>query len=220
MKVVCVIPAYNEAKTLPKVLENLKDKVDEIIIVDDCSTDQTLEVIKNQVVTTLFHIVNRGQGAALKTGTIYALEQGADIIVHFDADGQFRAEDIATVIKPIQEGRAEIVFGSRFIDNTTKMPWFKEKIIMPLGRLVNKLLFNIRTTDPQSGFRAFSRQAAWQIDWQQDAMAHCSEILLAATESGLPMVEVPITVLYKNFGQRFGGGLKILRDLFIAKMNN
>lgn len=225
MKVTCVIPAWNEVErretfSLARVVEDLTGKVDSIIVVDDGSSDDTYVAVKDLAVDLLRHAVNRGQGAALRTGTSYALQQGADVIVHFDADGQFRVEDIAVVVEPILASRADIVFGSRFLDNTTKMPAFKKKIIMPLGRLVNRLLFNIKTTDPQSGFRAFSRQAAQQISWQQDEMAHCSEILVAAYNSGLAIEEVPITVLYTEFGQGLGGGFKILKDIFLTTLNN
>ncbi len=225
MKVYCIIPAWNEASrhsefALPRVVEELQDKVDRIVIVEDGSDDETYQLSKDLPVDILRHPVNRGQGAALKTGTDYALEQGADIIVHFDADGQFRVEDIAGVLEPIREGRADVVFGSRFIDNTTVMPYMKEKVIMPLARLVNRLIFKIKTSDPQSGFRALSRRAAEEIKWKQDAMAHCSEILILSHRSGLRIIEVPITVLYPDFGQRLGGGFKILRDMFISKMNH
>lgn len=225
MRVYCIIPAWNEVArrsefALPQVIKELQGKVDNIVLVDDGSDDDTFELSKDLQADILRHPVNRGQGAALKTGTDYALEQGADIIVHFDADGQFRVEDIARVVEPIREGRADIVFGSRFIDNTTKMPYLKEKVIMPLARLVNRLFFKIKTSDPQSGFRALSRRAAKDLQWNHDEMAHCSEILVLAHRSGLPITEVPITVLYPDFGQHFGGGLKILRDMFISKMNH
>ncbi|MCX6792979.1 MAG: glycosyltransferase family 2 protein [Candidatus Falkowbacteria bacterium] len=220
MKVTCVIPTYNHAATLAKVVNDLQNVVDQIVVVDDGSNDDTKDVLSDLPVDVLSHLVNRGQGAALRTGTIHALRSGADIIVHFDADGQFRVEDIEKVIEPIRSQIADIVFGSRFLDSTTKMPGFKKKVIMPLARLVNRVFLNIKLSDPQSGFRAFSRRAAEKIDWSQDRMAHCSEILVVAHRSDLPLTEVPITVLYHDFGQRFSGGFKILRDLFLAKMNN
>lgn len=220
MKVICVIPTYNEALALPAVINDLTGVVNDIIVVDDGSADNTIEALKQLPVKVLRHVINRGQGAALRTGTIQALKDEADIIVHFDADGQFRAADIARLVEPIKQNQAEIVFGSRFLDNTTIMPTFKKWIIMPLARFVNRLFFNINLSDPQSGFRALSRQAAEKIDWQQDRMAHCSEILVVAHRSDLSIKEVPITVLYKEFGQRFSGGFKILRDLFLAKLNN
>jgi glycosyltransferase involved in cell wall biosynthesis len=91
MKVICVIPTYNKAPYLDKVIKGVAPLVDQVIVVDDGSTDGSYELLKNLPVDVLCHIINRGQGAALKTGTEFALEQGADIIIHFDSDGQFRS---------------------------------------------------------------------------------------------------------------------------------
>ncbi|MFH1413014.1 MAG: glycosyltransferase family 2 protein [bacterium] len=218
MKVFCVIPAFNEAKHISNIAK-VKEKVNEVILVDDCSDDNTLELAKQRNVTVLHHIVNRGQGAALRTGTNYAINHGSDqdIIVHFDADGQMRAEDIHKVIEPLKH-RADIVFGSRFLDNSTKMPRFKKHVIMPLAKLVNKIFLNVNLTDPQSGFRAMTIEAAKKLNWQQDGMAHCSEILLLAHKRKLKITEVPITIIYKNFGQKLSGGVRIIKDLIIAKL--
>jgi hypothetical protein len=91
---------------------------------------------------------------------------------------------------------------------------------MPLARAVNKLFFNINLTDPQIGFRALSREAAAKINWRQDRMAHCSEIMFEVKNHNFKVKEVPIKVIYHNFGQSFSGGLKILKELFIAMLVN
>lgn len=219
MKIACVIPAYNVKKYLPSVVGNLPAVVDEIIVVNDCSTDGTTEIINSLPVIALHHAINRGQGAALKTGTEYALQNGADLIIHFDGDGQFQSQDIPAMLKPLQSDQADVVFGSRFLNQSTKLPRLKRYVIMPLARIINRLFFNIKLTDPQSGFRAMNRKAALLIQWQQDRMAHCNEILINAHSHPLRIVEVPITVIYEHFGQRFSGGIKILRDLFFARLN-
>src|SRR5574344_520093 len=110
MKVFCVIPAWNEEQNIGEVLEKLGAFVDEIVVVDDCSRDQTGLVAKKYGATVLRHPINRGQGAALQTGNSYALKNGADIIVHFDADNQFSAEEIPAVIAPLIAEEADIVF--------------------------------------------------------------------------------------------------------------
>jgi len=235
-KTFCIIPAYNEEKTIVEVINQVRPLVDQVVVVDDGSTDRTFELAKAQVkaagsdsnnlseprpIAVLRHIINRGQGAALKTGTQYALNYGADIIIHFDADDQFLASDIPNIVKPIQEKSADVVFGSRFLKNNKKnsqMPFLKEYLIMPLAKLVNKTFLGIKLTDPQSGFRAMSAQVARKIDWQQDRMAHCSEILFEVNRANFKIKEVPITVIYHNFGQCFSDGLKILKDLFLAKL--
>lgn len=216
--VFCVIPAFNERENIEKVIGSLKNFGYEIVVVDDCSSDNTHELALKSGASSLRHVINRGQGAALQTGTDYALANGAELIVHFDADGQFMAGEIKDVIAPILTGEADIVFGSRFLGKKSKMPWLKKNVIMPFARIVNKVFLKVNLTDPQSGFRALSVKAAKEIRIEQNRMAHCSEILAKAFASDLKIKEVPITVIYNDFGQRFGGGLKILKELFIGTL--
>lgn len=237
-KVFCVMPAFNEAKNIIKVINEVKSLVDRVVVVDDGSEDQTYNLAKATGVDLLKHIINRGQGAALRTGTEYSLAQGAEIIVHFDADGQFLSQDISKIIEPIKSGAAEVVYGSRFLPvpsdlsraeprgveggagNKTKMPFFKKYLIMPLAKAVNKIFFKINLTDPQSGFRAMSKLAAEKVSWRQDRMAHCSEIMFAVKKNNFRVKEVPVQVIYHNFGQSFFDGFKILKDLFMALLVN
>lgn len=223
MKIFCVIPAYNEGKTIAKVIIDVKPFVTQIVVVDDCSNDNTCDLAARQGAVVLRHIINRGQGAALKTGTEYALRHGAEIILHFDGDGQFSPADIAKAAEPLAAGEADIVFGSRFLGGSKgieQMPKFKKNIIMPLARLINKLFFGIEMTDPQSGFRAMTAEAAEKFTWEQDRYAHCSEILFEIHKSGLRIKEIPITIYYHKFGQKLSGGFRILKDLFLAKLMN
>lgn len=222
MKTFCVIPAHNEAETILEVINKAAPMVDKVVVVDDGSTDDTCKIVKELCpeAKILKHIVNRGQGAALQTGNDYALMNGADIIVHFDADGQFTAEEIKDLISPIKSGEADIVFGSRFLTKKSQIPWVKFYIILPLAKLVNKLFGGVNLTDPQSGFRAMNRRAAKIIKIEHDRMAHCSEIIYKAFKNNLRVKEVPITVIYKNFGQRFSGGIAIIKDLIFSKLTN
>jgi len=217
MKVACVIPAYNEEKRLLTVISKVRPLVDDLIIVDDCSKDRTYEIARKTGVIVLHHLINLDQGGALKTGTEYALKHGADIIVHFDADDQFSATEIPEMIAPILAGRADIVFGSRFLSKKSNLPWSKAHIIMPLARGVNRFL-GIRLSDPQSGFRALSQKAAKEIEITQNGKAHCSEYIAEAFKKKLRIAEVPITVTYHEFGQNFGGGLQIIQDMIIQKI--
>jgi polyprenyl-phospho-N-acetylgalactosaminyl synthase len=221
-KVFCVIPAYNEAKNIEKIVAEVKPLVNRVVVVDDGSSDNTFSLANIGGIDLLRHIINRGQGAALRTGTDYSLAKGADIVVHFDADGQFLSQDIARVIKPIEIGTSQVVYGSRFLDQEANisMPILKRYLIMPLAKAVNKIFFKIDLTDPQSGFRALSKEALNKIRWQQDGMAHCSEIMLLVKKNNLKVTEVPIQVIYRRFGQNFFSGIKILKDLFIALLIN
>jgi glycosyltransferase involved in cell wall biosynthesis len=225
MKVIAVIPAFNEEKKLAKVLNDVKKEVDSVVVVDDGSSDKTYSEARNSGAIVLRHAINRGQGAALRTGTKYAQEIGAEVIVHFDADGQFLAKDIKAMVAPIINNEADVVFGSRFLEKRSDLPWSKEYIIMPIARAVNRVLANVKLTDPQSGFRALNPKAAERIAFQHDGSAHCSEIMFLAHKHKLTIKEVPITVLYNDYGQGlFGGkgrgvgGLKVLRDLLISKL--
>ncbi|MDD4333343.1 MAG: glycosyltransferase family 2 protein [Patescibacteria group bacterium] len=221
MKIYCIIPAYNEEKNILKVINEVTLLVDEVVVVDDASTDKTVEILKNNIFKNLIileHPINRGQGAALQTGNEYAIKNGADIIVHFDADGQFVADEIKDIVKPIINGEADVVLGSRFLEKKSAIPFFKKTVIMPMARLVNKIFLGIDLTDPQSGFRAMSRNAAEKINIEQDRMAHCSEILAKTFSQKLRVKEVAIHVIYYNFGQKFSDGIKILKELFIGSL--
>lgn len=219
MKKICVIPAYNEAKNITRVIESLKPLVDEIVVVNDRSSDNTAELAKSAGATVISHRINRGQGAALQTGNEYALNAGAEIIIHFDGDGQFKAEEIPDMVAPLEKGQADIVFGSRFMGKKSDLPTIKRWLIMPLGRIVN-YLFGVTTTDPQNGFRAFNRHAAIMTSISNRGMAHCSEILYKSFKHKLKIREVPITVIYDEFGQSFSGGIRIVKDLILQKLLN
>lgn len=220
MKIVCVIPAYNETEKITKVITDLRSLVDEIIVVDDASTDNTSPLARQAGAYVVRHIINRGQGAALRTGTALALDRGADIIIHFDADDQFQASDIPAMIKPLLDSQADAVLGSRFLGVESNLPALKKNLIMPLARLINRLFFHIRLSDPQSGFRALNRKSALSLNIENDGMAHCTEIIYKLFKNKNRVVEVPIKVVYHEYGQKFSGGLKIIKDLIIQKLIN
>lgn len=218
MLVHIVIPAYNEAATVGRVVEEVKRAVfaAEVIVVDDGSKDGTAELAKKAGARVLSHLFNRGQGAALATGTEYALRQGADVIVHFDADGQFEAKDVARLIEPIIKGEAEVVLGSRFLQKKNQLPFSKKYLILPVARLINFLFTGLWLSDAHNGFRAFSRRAAELIQIKQDRMAHNSEIVREIKTHRLSFREVPVTVHYHEYGQGMTGGLGIIWSLVIG----
>jgi len=218
MKMVCVIPAFNEAKNITKVVTEVQPFVDEVIVIDDCSGDDTSRLAQTAGATVLRHPINRGQGAALQTGNSYALNKGADIIVHFDADDQFLAAEIPEMIAPIIKGEADIVFGSRFLGKKANLPGLKRYVIMPLAKIFNRLFFGIKLSDPQNGFRALNRRAATTIIIANREMAHASEIQAKAFQAKLKIAEVPVTVIYHHFGQKLSGGFKVMSDLLTHKI--
>lgn len=213
-----VIPAYNEAKNISGVISQLKEVTSNIVIVDDCSSDNTADVVRNSGVKLLQHIINRGQGAALQTGNEFALSQGAEIIVHFDADGQMQVKDISRIIEPIVSNEADIVFGSRFLGIKSKIPWTKKYLIHFPAKVFNWLFAGVRLSDAHCGFRALSKKAAQEIVITQDGMAHATEILDQVRLHDLKYQEVAVEILYHEYGQRFSSGFKIIRDLVLAKI--
>ncbi len=218
MKIICVIPAWNEGKNIAKVIAGARPFVDEIVVVDDGSGDDTAAAAEMAGATVFRHPINRGQGAALQTGNDYALDHGADIIVHFDADDQFLAAEIKDMVAPIIAGRADIVFGSRFLGKKANLPPVKRYLIMPLARIFTRVILGIKLSDPQNGFRAMSRLAAEKIRISNREMAHNSEIQIKAFREKLRVTEVPITVVYHHFGQKLSGGFKVAKDLLIHKI--
>ncbi len=216
MKIFAIIPAFNEEKQITNVVHYVQNYVDKVIVIDDGSSDKTYELANKAGAIVLKHLINRGQGASLETGNKYALSQGADIIVHFDADGQHRAEDIKKILQPIKNNQAEIVFGSRFLGNTINMPMSK-KIILKIAILINNFISDIKLTDAHNGIRAMTSQVAKKMEITQDRMAHNTEINMFTSKNKLKYTEVPVTIVYQKYGQGFSQGLKILKELLLGR---
>ncbi len=216
-KIFCVIPAFNEEIEIANAIKGARKIIGDIVVVDDASIDNTAEIAERAGAKVLRHLVNRGQGAALETGNEFALNNNADIIIHFDADGQFLAEEIPALIAPLLTGEQDAVLGSRFIGKKPAMPFMKKYLIYPVAKFISRHILGLNITDPQCGFRALSRQAAETIKIDNDRMAHCSEILMKIKDHKIKYCEIPVTVIYKRYGQNFTGGFNILKDLLLAK---
>ena len=215
MKIWIVVAAYNEEKRITKVIRNLiKHKYNNIVVVDDCSKDKTYEVASKTKAIVLRHIINLGQGAALRTGMDFALKKGADIIIHFDGDGQHLASEIPALIKPLSKGY-EITIGSRFLDDRTKMP-LTRKIILKGSVLVLRIFYGLKVTDAHNGFRALSRKAAESIEIRCDKMAHASEIISEIQKKKLKFKEVPVKIIYNEdvIAKGHGGFIQALKVFF------
>jgi len=223
MNVFIIIPAYNEEKTIEKVLNEVVSFYRNVIVIDDGSTDNTLKILEHiPDIVVCKHIVNRGQGAALATGTRKALRMGADVIVHFDADGQMQAEDIKKVTDPVINDNYDVAIGSRFMDIKSNIPKVR-KLLLYFAKHFNKIFLGIPDDikDTTSGFRALSRKAALEIEITQDRMAHCSEILKEIFRKKLKAAEVPVKIEYTKYslqkGQKASNAFQIVWSLFISK---
>jgi len=198
-----VIPAFNEATVIGKVIREVREKFEHTVVVDDGSSDDTAAVARQAGATVLSHLINRGQGAALKTGIDYALARGADIIVTFDADGQHQAKDIMSVVTPIAKQDFDVVLGSRFLDRSSHVP-LGRKIILKGGAWFTRLVSRLPVTDTHNGLRAMSRSSAQRIQIRQDGMAHASEILDEVARHRLHFCEVPTRVIYTSYSREKG----------------
>lgn len=212
-----VVPAYNEEKSIGRVIRGLlREGYLNTVVVDDGSTDKTAVEAASAGATVLRHIINRGQGAALQTGNDFALNQGAEVVVHFDADGQFNPRDVAEAVAALEKNGADAVFGSRFLDNRSHLPFLKRFFLLPASRVLNNILTGANLTDVHNGFRVLSRSALQKIRITQDRMAHNSEIVASVKKLGLKYIEIPVEVSYSEYGQGITGGLWILWDIFIS----
>jgi glycosyltransferase involved in cell wall biosynthesis len=220
MKTYIVVPAYNEEKTLVSVIKGLKKEgYDNIIVVDDGSRDSTYRLASKEKVILLHHVLNRGLGAALGTGIRAAVEEGAEIIVTFDSDGQHNPKDVKRVAEQIVKGN-DVVIGSRLL-NTKGMPWYRV-LQNFIGNIVTYILFGVWTTDSQSGLRAFSREAAQKIRIKTNRMEVSSEIIGEIGRNKLKFKEVPIKPIYTEYslskGQSLLVGIKTFLKLVLRRI--
>lgn len=198
------IAALNEEQAIGDVINDVVNSTRNIVVVDDCSQDRTGSIARSKGAHVLRHCVNRGKGAAIRTGTAFALAHGADIIVHFDADGQHHAFDIPTLIQPILDGKAEVVLGSRFLKESETNASTMRKFVLHLGRYFTWFFSGIRLTDAHNGMRAFSRHAAGAIVLTEDRMAYASELIDEIRRLKLKFCEVPVTISYTDYSRAKG----------------
>jgi len=214
LKITCVIPCHNEESTVESVVEGCRKYCGEIFLIDDGSTDETASRAAKAGAHVVKHAVRLGAGSALSTGFEIALRSGADIIVTLDGDGQHSPDDVPRVVKPILDGAADFVVGSRFLENAGSTPIHK-KIGNKLLSSATSLVCGRRITDSQSGFRAYTRNALkWVIHEAKD-YAWASETLILAARRGFRVTEVPIRSIYLSNRQRGAGvsdGPKILYE--------
>ncbi len=216
--VVC-IPTYNEEKNIAKMIVSIKKYADQIIVVDDGSTDYTSNIVKELGVKLIKHKQNLGKGAALRTGFLHAMTYSPDVVVTIDGDGQHDPSDIPKIIQPIIDGEVDVVIGSR--SDETKMPRYR-KIGLDGISFLNRLATKTNIKDMQSGFRAYSFKSLISIAPEKytDYSAEFEQID-SLTRKGFEIKEVPVKLKYdgldktskKNFLTH--GGELVLASLFM-----
>jgi glycosyltransferase involved in cell wall biosynthesis len=195
--VVVGIPAFNEEKTIARVVLEAQKSADVVVVCDDGSSDLTGEIAERLGAVVVRHEHNSGYGAALQSLFKRARELNADVLVTLDGDGQHNPDEIEQLIKPILTGKAEVTLGSRFMNEkgTADMPFYRKMGIKVLTKLANGSGKN-GVSDAQSGFRAYGKQALQTLSTSENGMSASVELLREVAKNGLKVCEVPITCKY------------------------
>ncbi len=217
MRVVAVIPAYNEEKTVGSVVRKTKKYVDKVIVVDDFSKDNTSKVAEKAGAVVLRHPVNLGLGSSLKTGCEAALRLKGDVIVTLDSDGQHDPREIPKLVGALKDSHLDIVFGRRPYDE--KMP-----VVKKIGNwgidTTSRVLFGIDVKDTQSGFRVFTSKAYKKIRWESQKYAVSSEIVMNAGRKKLKYGNIFVKTIYLDEfkGTTILSGAKIMTQMMLWRL--
>lgn len=216
-----VVPAYNEEKTVSTIIEGIAREGYNVLLVNDGSKDNTLNFAiesKRKYHDNIFivsHVINRGLGAALKTGMVASLNKGAKYVLTFDADGQHEISDIAKVVEPLQEGKADACIGARPLKDMPISKSFANFVM----NFLTLIFYGRNVKDSQSGLRAFTADAASQINIVSSGYAVSSEFIKEISDKNLRLAEVTITTIYTPETQHKGTdaivGLKILFKMIL-----
>jgi glycosyltransferase involved in cell wall biosynthesis len=201
-KVAVVMPALNAAQTVASVVEAIpRDWVDEVIVVDDASTDETLRVARELDVTVVWHPHNVGYGGNQKTCYLHALQDEAEVVVMLHPDGQYEPSLIPELVRPIAAGEADMVLGSRMLESGAAraggMPLYKIAANRFLTTIENRVM-RTRLTDLHTGYRAYSRDLLLRVPFLRNSLdfSFDSEMLMQASHYGFRITEVPARTRY------------------------
>jgi glycosyltransferase involved in cell wall biosynthesis len=198
-----VIPAYNESENIEFVLNRIPKTVDDlsvgILVVVDGATDNTEEIVQQLSHKSISHMINRGGGEAIRVGCEMAIEHGGKIIVTIDADGQHQPEEIPKLVKPILDGDADLVNGSRIMGQ-----YESDSSVRTIGVFLFNWLFSLlamkRITDCSNAFRAIRAEDFLKLDLYQPQY-YAAEFLLEAIKKGVRVTEIPITIKSRRTGE-------------------
>ncbi|PXF62147.1 MAG: hypothetical protein C4B59_00615 [Candidatus Methanogaster sp.] len=201
-KIIAGIPAYNEQYSVCGLIHATMDYADDVIVVDDGSTDNTSKLAKRAGAVVVRHKINQGKTAAIQTIIAEAIMRDADVLVLLDADGQHDPEEIPSLLKPVLEDEYEFVMGSRKLNGSKKIG--KRPLIRPFGQFVLKIGLGAITkkkyTDPECGFRVLSRRAMEVMEFKGSGFSVEAEMIRLAEAHGLKSIEVPMAEIYVENG--------------------
>ena len=196
--IVAGIPAYNEEKTIAKVVLLAQKYADVVVVCDDGSGDLTADIAQKLGAIVIRHGRNLGYGASIQTLFEKAKTLDADLLLTLDADGQHDAKEIPKLIQPLLESKADIVVGSRFLGQSSDMPLYRRFGVKVLTKMTNGSRQKGSLTDAQCGYRVYNRKAMESLTLEESGMGVSAEVLLKARNLGLVVTEVPVEVQYKK----------------------
>ena len=194
MKLAC-IPAYNEESHIENLVKSAKNYVDSVIVCDDGSTDDTASMAKKAGAIVISHKQNKGYGAAIISLFEYARKNNAEVMVTIDGDGQHSPDQIPLLLDTITQHNVDVVIGSRFLNQNNTTPGYRQRGIKIITSAANYGA-DLKVSDSQSGFRAYSKNAIDAIHPTEEGMSVSTEILLKISNKGLSLAEIPITISY------------------------
>ncbi len=218
-----LIPAYREALVIARTVVPLVATGYRVVVIDDGSPDDTERVLQGLPIDYLRHSINLGTGAARQTGMTYALREGAEYAVHFDADGQHDASEIPKMLEPLIAGRTDVTLGTRFHrkEDIREIPPVR-RMVLRGAIFVNLLMTGVKLSDAHNGFRAFNRKAISKIQLTENRMAYASELLTIIRREKLRVEEVPVHIVYTDYsthkGQRNMNAIHIVIDLILNRL--
>ncbi len=213
-----VIPAYNEEKNIKSVLSDLERYFTNIVVINDGSNDGTAKICQEcSSCLVINHIFNIGQGGAIQTGIYFFLEStNFDYLITFDADGQHQASDAYNMVECLEYSNSELVVGTRFkLSSSINLIPYSKRLTLLLATRIENFITGLTLSDAHNGLRVITRKACKSINLLNMNMAHSTEILMTVSGSGHKVIEYPVTIKYKRYGQSPLNSFNILLDLFL-----
>ena len=215
-----VVAVYNEVSTVAQVLRELVQTFPNVVVVDDGSQDDSWEHIRAIAPHALRHLVNRGQGAALQTGTEFAIKMGAFRIAHFDADGQHQVEDLVKMSAAVAASECDVALGDRFRGQSNLSA--SRAVLIRGAALMHLFTSGIMLSDVHNGMRVLTREAAMKCEITVDRMAHASQFIDLVARSKLRVRQYPTSIRYTEYsmnkGQHASQSWRILFHYSIARI--